>query len=902
MAAVVDVDAFYRERDERMRIPADHQFAQRIANKSHRPPERSRVAFPVPTRKASVHPPDTTELDMNEVLPNQYPPSIENEEQKLGLISPQVNIQDLNVRTGQSTKSSAAQPSPHESPRKTTIDPRADLKRKASPGPTQQSSKKQVIDAPTEQSSSAQVPVLKPPSKKLQTLSKVPPPLAVNIPQAPTAPVIDLSSSPIEEPNFSVMVSRFEPQATSTQAPKPLAAEPTAFERMVTKIKEKEKQDKARKARKAPTVVKLGVGPDAAGPSVPSVKAEDDIISVSSSRPPSPQPKRKATKKPSTKVPAKAATVKSRMKKKSPKKAPPAEDVHPRRYAETLLARLEEDPDDPLVRQESTLLTGKTIFLVTDELGDWTSKKHQNRFGILIRNGATLVTVYDPNTVTHIICETAMGRPTACEALGVKSLSEVPDHIFMVTWDWGVEKKATGKAKAPAKRSTPKLSDGDDSDDERERHGPPARKRRTSPTGFVAVSASHANQPVSTALNGPAGTMVDDPLAEFHAEAVNERLAERREKGYDSDDSDVEERRLATAFPEFANKTGNPNQYIIDKLEELKNLHEARGGEDKWRAITYTKVLRQLRLLKEPIRTRADAFRLKHVAEKTANKIMEIVKTGDLRRLKYERTPDLLVRQVFQGIYGVGPDVSQRFYLAGCRTLQDLADGVGGVKLNEAQQIGLKYYEDINSRMPRAEAEEIFTKYIQPAARKIDSKLEVHIMGSFRRGKPTCGDIDVMITRDPADGKTHEGILTRLLKALHDNGVITEDLAIPGEPDGEEAIYRGLCRLPNTPNAQRRRLDFLVIPWKCRGAALMYYTGDDIFNRKMRFKANRMGYSLNQRGLFDGVVRNPSNWSEKLNQGNVIASESEEEIFKILGVPFLLPHQRAGLDVSLYNQ
>ncbi len=39
----------------------------------------------------------------------------------------------------------------------------------------------------------------------------------------------------------------------------------------------------------------------------------------------------------------------------------------------------------------------------------------------------------------------------------------------------------------------------------------------------------------------------------------------------------------------------------------------------------------------------------------------------------------------------------------------------------------------------------------------IDPKLFVEIMGSYRRGKADCGDIDIMITRDPSDGKNHAG-------------------------------------------------------------------------------------------------------------------------------------------------
>jgi DNA polymerase lambda len=114
-------------------------------------------------------------------------------------------------------------------------------------------------------------------------------------------------------------------------------------------------------------------------------------------------------------------------------------------------------------------------------------------------------------------------------------------------------------------------------------------------------------------------------------------------------------------------------------------------------------------------------------------------------------------------------------------------------------------------------------------------------------GKADCGDIDVLITRPVDDGKTHAGeefegikcsrmvipihflgILWHLLPALREAQIITEDLNVPEDWKDLEAIYRGLCRLPRVSGARRRRIDFLTIPWEHRGAALLYYTGDDI--------------------------------------------------------------------------
>lgn len=42
------------------------------------------------------------------------------------------------------------------------------------------------------------------------------------------------------------------------------------------------------------------------------------------------------------------------------------------------------------------------------------------------------------------------------------------------------------------------------------------------------------------------------------------------------------------------------------------------------------------------------------------------------------------------------------------------------------------------------------------------------------------------------------------------------------------------------------------------------------FNRAMRLKANVLGYSLNQRGLFGNVVRDPRDRRIKLNDGEVL--------------------------------
>lgn len=73
---------------------------------------------------------------------------------------------------------------------------------------------------------------------------------------------------------------------------------------------------------------------------------------------------------------------------------------------------------------------------------------------------------------------------------------------------------------------------------------------------------------------------------------------------------------------------------------------------------------------------------------------------------------------------------------------------------------------------------------------------------------------------------------------------------------------------------------------------LIPFIGDDIFNRSMRLLARHKGFSLNQRGLWVGATRDPQT-GEKLDEGSLVASRTEEEIFKVLGVPWQLPPERA---------
>lgn len=93
------------------------------------------------------------------------------------------------------------------------------------------------------------------------------------------------------------------------------------------------------------------------------------------------------------------------------------------------------------------------------------------------------------------------------------------------------------------------------------------------------------------------------------------------------------------------------------------------------------------------------------------------------------------------------------------------------------QKIGLKYYEDLSERMPREEVTELLERVKKTANsvfKEAKNKLRIEAVGSYRRGKPTCGDIDILITRK--DEKPIAGMIEKLVVQLEKEGFLKERL------------------------------------------------------------------------------------------------------------------------------
>ena len=328
----------------------------------------------------------------------------------------------------------------------------------------------------------------------------------------------------------------------------------------------------------------------------------------------------------------------------------------------------------------------------------------------------------------------------------------------------------------------------------------------------------------------------------------------------------------------------NPNARTIQILEEMGRYYDQ--TQDQWRMLAYRRGVTTLKKQTERISTAKEAAALPFIGSRLAEKIEEIVLTNRLRKLDNTKDDPLdQVLRLFLGVYGAGLIQANRWIRTGYRTLDDL---LSKAKLTNSQKVGLEHYNDFNSRIPRTEVAAHGAVVIK-ALQKIDPNFEAVVMGSYRRGAKDSGDIDMIITRKGASfSQIRTVVFDTLIPYLFKTGFLKVSLATIRSNDASGTKWHGASCLPGAE--VWRRIDFLVVPEYEMGAALIYFTGNDIFNRSMRLLARKKGMRLNQKGLYKDVKHGRR--GERLNDGVLVEGRSDKKIFEILGVPWREPHER----------
>jgi len=309
------------------------------------------------------------------------------------------------------------------------------------------------------------------------------------------------------------------------------------------------------------------------------------------------------------------------------------------------------------------------------------------------------------------------------------------------------------------------------------------------------------------------------------------------------------------------------NEKFIDLMEQLSNIMLKQG--EPFRARAYQKAQETIMAYPDDILSPDDLKGKPNIGSTIMEKLNEYVKTGTLQVLEREKNNPI---NILGEIYGVGPKKAKELVDKGITTIDALRANQDEL-LNETQKVGLKYYEDILKRIPRSEIEEyksLFTKeFHKIQGNNSDAKFE--IVGSYRRGAESSGDIDVIIT------STNPLIFKNFVDGLISSGVI------------QEVLSRGptkclvITKLPN--HTTSRRVDFLYTTPDEFPFAILYFTGSKIFNTVMRHEALAKELTMNEHGLYSLVGKKKG---EKVDH----VFTSEKDIFDYLGLEYKAPHER----------
>lgn len=310
---------------------------------------------------------------------------------------------------------------------------------------------------------------------------------------------------------------------------------------------------------------------------------------------------------------------------------------------------------------------------------------------------------------------------------------------------------------------------------------------------------------------------------------------------------------------------------IISHLELLRKKEVA--NKEVWKAKAYAKVIKTLKELHQPINSFEDVQALPGVGDKISKKIREIIETGSLKQTNGLKD-DIGLKAIDQlmQIHGIGAVKARELVLekniVSIEQLEEKKDHV----LNDKQKLGLKYFKDMQQRIPRTEMDK-HCNYITNTIANISKELRVMVAGSYRRGARDSGDVDVLVSC-PFDYDPPAHVLKTISDKMIADKYISDVLAI-----GDKK-----CFVVSKLKYHRtyRRVDLMFTRPEEFPFAVLYFTGSQSFNILMRTHALQKGYSLNEYGL------------KNIKTGDLVDCrfDSEEDIFKFLDLEFVKPDQR----------
>ena len=323
-------------------------------------------------------------------------------------------------------------------------------------------------------------------------------------------------------------------------------------------------------------------------------------------------------------------------------------------------------------------------------------------------------------------------------------------------------------------------------------------------------------------------------------------------------------------------ETTRLNDKFIDLMEQLSNIMLKQG--EPFRARAYQKAQETIMSINEDIISLDQLKGKPNIGPTIMEKLEEFIKTGTLKVIEREKNNPV---NILGEIYGVGPKKAKDLVSLGITNIEQLRTNADSV-LNATQKTGLKYYEDILKRIPRSEIVQydvIFKNAFNHVKTGLDCKYE--IVGSYRRGAQTSGDIDVIIT------SSNPRIFVDFVDYLIKEGIILEVLS--------RGPSKCLVIAKILGSDTARRVDFLYASPEEFPFSILYFTGSKIFNTVMRHQALIKDLTMNEHGLYSLVGKKKEDKVEH-------KFSNERDIFDYLGIEYKEPEERIdGRAVVLKN-
>jgi DNA polymerase (family 10) len=311
-------------------------------------------------------------------------------------------------------------------------------------------------------------------------------------------------------------------------------------------------------------------------------------------------------------------------------------------------------------------------------------------------------------------------------------------------------------------------------------------------------------------------------------------------------------------------------QDVLDMLRELAELTMLDEGDPQsFRVRAYESAAHAIEAQATDLGrlTVAELQKIEGIGKSTSAKIRELLDSGRVQRLEELRQKHPASVVALLRIQGLGPKAVNKLRKElGVQNVDQLRQALVDRKVRDLKGFGAKSEERLMQALVRLDAEGAIDRTpisvaLPLAERVVARMLEVpgvshaSYCGSLRRFCETIGDIDiVVVAKDPAP----------VMAALTSMNVVDRVLG-GGEAKTSVVTRRGM------------QIDLRVVAPHQLGAAQLYFTGSKGHNIKLRQRALARDWTLNEYAL------------SEVDGGKVIASETEEQIYAALGLPFIPP-------------